>query len=89
MKFGTKQLNNPTPTKVSNFIQVFTIICGALVAWIATASFIPSNVATVIQSVLGLLLTMAQGLKPFFGVATSQQAVPIDEVGEMEEKPKP
>lgn len=86
VKFGSKQYGNPTPVKVNNIVQVFTVIAAAVLAWVGTANFIPANVSTVIQSVLGLLITIANGLKPFFGVETNQKKVDIEDVGSMDTK---
>ena len=86
VKFGKKQYSNPTPTTVNNIVQVFTVIAAALLAWIGTASFIPANVSTVLQSILGLLITIANGLKPFFGVETNEKKIDIEEVSSMDAK---
>lgn len=85
VKFGVNQLNKPTPANLANIIQIYTVIAAVIVAWIGTnaASFIPANVSSIIQSILGLGIGIANGLKPFFGVATTQKSVPIDQVQEM------
>lgn len=83
--FGARQFSKPTPTHISNTIQVFTVIAGALIAWIGTANFIPAKLSGILQSILGLLLTIANGLKPFFGVETTQTNVPIADVSAMDE----
>lgn len=86
--FGAKQLKNPTPSRVGNFIQVFTVIAACVLAWIGTAAFIPANTSTVIQSILGLLIGITNGVKPFFGVKTEDAQVNIENVGEMQEPAK-
>jgi len=83
--FGRKQLKNPTPSKVGDFIQVFTVIAACVLAWIGTASFIPAAPSSVIQSILGLLIGIANGLKPFFGVKPEGKSVATEKVTEMEE----
>ncbi len=83
--FGAKQFNRPTPTNWANNIQVFTVIAAIVLAWIGTANFIPIKLSGILQSILGLLIAIANGLKPFLGVATSQTSVPIKNVGEMED----
>lgn len=85
VSFGAKQLKNPTPSKLSNVIQIFTVVASLVLAWIGTASFIPAYESGVTQSILGLLIGIANGLKPFFGVETSQKNVPIEDVGAMDE----
>jgi len=84
--FGKNQLKNPTPSGLSNVIQVFTVVAAIILAWIGTANFIPVHLSSILQSILGLLIGIANGLKPFFGVETTQKTVPIDQVGEMETK---
>lgn len=86
VKFGTSQLKNPTPSKWSVGIQIFTVVAAAVLAWLGTASFIHPGTASIIQSVLGLLITIANGLKPFLGVETNQENIPIENVGEMDTK---
>lgn len=80
VKFGTKQLKNPTPLSRSKPIDIFSGIAGVVIGWLGTAPYIPSHVTNVLVSVLGLLISVAQVLKPFWGV-------PAEEVTE-EEKPE-
>jgi hypothetical protein len=84
VSFGRKQLKNPTPSRLSNGIQVFTVVGSLVLAWIGTASFIPAYESGIMQSILGLLIGIANGLKPFFGVETTQKRVAIEDVGEMD-----
>lgn len=84
IQFGSKQLKNPTPTNVGNFIQVYTVIAAIILAWIGTANFIPTNTGSIIQSILGLTIGIANGVKPFFGIETNKTRVDIDKVSEME-----
>lgn len=86
IKFNAQQLKNPTPTNLSNGIQVFTVIGGIIIGWVGTANFIPVQTAGMIQSILGLLVGIANGIKPFFGVETTDTEVPIEQVGEMDTK---
>lgn len=84
VKFGAGQLNNPTPAGWSNGIQIYTVIAAIILAWIGTANFIPASTSSITQSILGLTIGIANGLKPFFGVETTQKQVPIEDVKEME-----
>lgn len=88
IKFGTSQLSNPTPSKVSMGINIFIAVGGVIIGWIGTADFITSYNAKVTQSIIGLAVSLAVVLKPFFGVETSLKNVPIDDVKEMESTPK-
>lgn len=84
IKFGPKQFNNPTPANWGNGIQIFTVIASIVLAWIGTADFITASLSSVIQSILGLLIAIANGLKPFLGVETAQKNVPIEDVKEID-----
>lgn len=86
VKFGKDQLKNPTPSKLANIIQVYTVVASCLLAWIGTANFIPIVTSSILQSILGLTIGISNGLKPFFGVETTQKEVPIEQVSEMEIK---
>lgn len=83
IKFGAKQLKNPTPANWSNAINVLSVILGVIIAWLGTANFIPANTSSIIQSICGLFLAIVNGLKPFLGVETTQSDVPISEVTAM------
>lgn len=84
--FGKGQFNRPTPAGLANAIQVYTVVASLVLAWIGTtaADFIPIKVSGIVQSVLGLTIGIANGIKPFFGVATTATSVPIEQVQEME-----
>lgn len=88
INFGTKQLKQPTPTSVGNIIQVFTVIAACVLAWIGTASFIPANTSSILQSILGLLIGIANGVKPFFGVKPTGESVDVENVTQMDEPKK-
>lgn len=88
VRFGKKQLNNPTPTNIAMGLDIFSGFAGAVLAWIGTAPFIPANTSTILQSVLGLLVTLAQIAKPFFGVKTKLRKVDIEDVSQMDEPEK-
>ena len=89
VKFGTKQLGNPTPSRIGSIVKVFTVIGSIVLAWVGTAGFIPLETSGIIQSILGLLIGIANGILPFFGVQTRQDEVPIEDVKELDEKTTP
>lgn len=84
IKFGKAQLKNPTPSKLVDMIQVYTVVASIVLAWIGTANFIPLHLSGVLQSILGLTVGLANGIKPFFGVVTNQETVPIESVTAMD-----
>ena len=88
IKFGAKQFNNPTPANVSNAVSIITVVASILLTWIGTASFIPAGISSTLQSILGLVIALSNGIKPFFGVQTEKENVPIEQVTAMEAEPK-
>lgn len=85
-RFGRSQLKNPTPAGLSSVIAVFTVIAGIIITWLGTIDFIKESIVTIIVSVLGLLVAIGNGVKPFFGVETQLKEINIDNVSEMEVK---
>lgn len=82
--FGTGQLSNPTPSNLARGLDITTGVSAALITWIGTAAFIPPVLSTILQSILGLVCTLAMVIKPFFGVVTIKKDVPISDVTSME-----
>lgn len=89
VKFGRSQLKNPTPASWSAGINVATVVLSTFIAWVGTANFIGAHTSSIIQSICGLLVGLGNGLKPFLGVETGQQEVPIEKVTAMEVGDKP
>lgn len=88
VKFGKKQLQNPTPKGVGNAFDIASAILGAAVGYISTAPYIPADITIVLSSIFGFLITLVQILKPFFGVKTRLKKVNIEDVTEMNEPDK-
>lgn len=88
MKFGTQQLNQPTPRNVGRTFKIIIAINSAITVWMGTADYIPSFTAKVVGSILSLVTLLCVSLEPFFGVQTNQKNIPIEQVSEMEEPKK-
>lgn len=84
VKFGTQQINNPTPANLNLWVRVFTISASAFMAWMATASIMGPNTKDIINQVLGLALILCNGLAPLFGVQVSGGDVPVKDVAAIE-----
>lgn len=84
VKFGRKQLENPTPKGVAFKINVAMAIATAVSGWVSTTPYIPSKPSSLITSLLSLVVLILMSIKPFYGVETSKSSVPIEDVGEME-----
>lgn len=94
MKFGLKQLGNPTPESINNWFDAGAFVCGLLVTGIndPRATFIGPVAASALSWGLGLLGSFFLGGKRFFGVKVKPgEKVPAENVTVMEdhEKEKP
>jgi len=86
MKFGRKQLTNPTPSSVNFWIRVFTVIAGVFMGWMQTAVFIGPKTQAMLSSILGLMIALGNGIAPFFGVKVEGE-VDSEKVTAVETKP--
>ncbi len=83
IKFGTKQINNPTPAGINLIARVFTVVAGIFLGWMQTNNIIEVHSQGTISSILGLLLAIINGIAPLFGVNTTQTAIPTKDVSAM------
>ena len=84
IRFGRKQLKNPTPRDVAFRLNIIMAICTAVSGWLSSASYIPTKSSTIAASILSLVVLICMAIKPFYGVETTKKSVPIGDVGEME-----
>lgn len=80
IKFGASQLNNPTPSHINLWVKVFTVAGAAFMGWMATNNLIGPNTKDIINSILGLALTLTNLLAPLFGVDLNTKSVPSSQV---------
>lgn len=85
-KFGRTQTKNPTPASFVFWVRIYTAIMVAFMAWMPTATFIPHNFQDITTSIVGLTVTVANVLLPYFSVDTREESVPIGDVASMEDK---
>ena len=83
IKFGTKQINNPTPAGINLIVRIFTIVAGVFLGWMQTSPIIGIHYQAGISSILGLLLAIVNGIAPLFGVNTTQTVIPKEDVAAM------
>ena len=83
IKFGTSQINKPTPAGVNLGVRIFTITGGIFLGWMQTTPLINVHSQATISSILGLLLAITNGIAPLFGVNTTQRSIPTTEVKAM------
>lgn len=86
--FGRKQIGKPTPASVGFKILVISIVAPIIQVWLGTAAYIPNHVSNIIVSILALIIALANGLKPLFGVDVPESSVPTEDVKEVEDKPQ-
>ncbi len=84
IKFGTKQIKNPTPASLDRGIKVFMVFSSAFIAWMPTNNLVPTNVQNVITPILALMMTLALGIAPLFGIETDRKTAPMEDVTTME-----
>lgn len=88
IKFGAKQRNNPTPAGLNFWVRVFTVSAGIFMLWMPTNNLIGQNTQNAINSILGLLLALSNGLSPLFGIEGAGKYVRTEDVAVMEEPKK-
>jgi hypothetical protein len=86
VKFGTGQVNNPTPAGINLWVRIFTIVGGIFIGWMQTTNLIGPMTQGAISSILGLLLAIVNGLAPLFGVDISSKTVPTEKVTAIDTK---
>jgi hypothetical protein len=88
IKFGTGQIKNPTPAGINLVVRIFTIAAGIFLGWMQTNNIINNHLQSILGSILGLLLALVNGIAPLFGIETTHEAVPKENVTAMT-KPEP
>jgi len=88
MKFGRKQINNPTPASINFWVRVWTVSAGII---LTSMEYIPFHtVSGVFESTmkwfLGMTIALANGLAPLFGAEVKTDTVPVDKVTAIEEE---
>lgn len=86
IKFGTDQVSNPTPSKINLWVRVFTVAAGVFMGWMATASLMGPNTKDILNSILGLLIGLVNGIAPLFGIEINTRTVPSDKVTAIDTK---
>lgn len=88
IKFGTKQIKNPTPANIERSVKAFNVAASLFIAWMPTNNIIGHGAQDIITPILGLLIGMVNGLAPLFGIETGTKTVRTDEVTAMENPKK-
>lgn len=86
VKFGYKQILNPTPASLNRAVRATTVVIGVFMAWMATASVIGTHTKDTITQILGLMLGLINGLAPLFGIPLVGNNVPAADVTAIENK---
>lgn len=86
VKFGRKQIGNPTPASLNFWVRVVTVICSTAIGWLSTTSDLmgPKSLKLT-MGILGLTLALCNGLAPLFGVQVKDEDVPIEDVAAIED----
>jgi hypothetical protein len=84
IKFGTRQVKNPTPAGIERFVKAFNVSAALFIAWMPTNNIIGHHAQDIITPILALLMGMINGVAPLFGIETTSKVVNMDEVTAME-----
>lgn len=88
MKFGRKQIGNPTPASINFWVRVWTVAGGVLLTGMESFPFhtVSGVIESTIKWFLGLTIALGNALAPLFGAEVgSSKTVPIEDVKVMEE----
>lgn len=88
IKFGVRQLRNPTPASFERNVKIFIGVTGLLLAWMPTNNIVPHNIQDVITPITNLTNSILLFLLPYFGVKVETATVPKEDVTVMETKPQ-
>lgn len=86
IKFGWRQIINPTPAILNRGVRVATVIIAIFMAWMATASIVGPNTKNIWTQILGLILALINGIAPLFGIPLKDEPVPAKDVASVESK---
>ncbi len=84
IKFGTKQIGNPTPASINLWVRIISVTGLVFISWMATATIMGPKTKDVVNQVLGLVLGLINVLAPLFGVQVSGK-VDVSEVTAVDE----
>lgn len=85
IKFGAAQVRNPTPSGINLWVRVFTVTAGIFLLWMPSSGLFNQHVQDVVNSLLGLLLALANGLAPLFGIQLGGNTVNVKDVSAVDE----
>jgi hypothetical protein len=86
IRFGGRQLKNPTPASFERFAKIFIGLSGLVMAWMPTNNLVPHHIQDVITPINNLANSVMIFLLPFFGVKVEENSVPKEDVTSMETK---
>lgn len=88
-KLSRASLKQPTPAGFVFWVRIYTAVMIAFISWMPTASYIGHKFQDISTSIIGLTVTIANIILPFFGVTDVPDKVPVEQVTSIEENPKP
>lgn len=87
IKFGRKQLSNPTPSKIEFRLKVYVAVMSLVVSYLQTAAYLPALAKEISTGVLSLSVAIAVAITPFFGVHVTGE-VDAEDVTAMDDEAK-
>ena len=88
IRFGGKQLKNPTPASFERFVKMWIGITGLFLAWMPTNNIVPIEFQEVFTPINNLLNSVFIFLLPYFGVKVEGDTVPKEDVTAIETSEK-
>lgn len=88
MAFGWRQQKNPTPTHIDKTLNFFAKVCMGLVVAVNSAPFLNATQASFVSWFLAALAPILMEAKRFWGVETTKNFIPKEDVEVMEDNTK-
>lgn len=84
VKFGRRQIGKPMPAGLAFWARFYSAVAGILLVGLETAPFITQGMQAMFSWILGITIAIANIMPAYFGVQTSGESVPVDQVTSME-----
>lgn len=67
IKFGRKQIENPTPTVINWWVRFISIVASTFSGWLFTVDFVGPKSKNIMMGISALVVLMCNALAPMFG----------------------
>lgn len=84
IKFGRRQVQNPTPAAINWWVRLIGGLAGVFGAWLLTVDFIGPKSKNIMNGIVLLVVGIANWLAPFFGTKPKTKYVRAKDVTALE-----